>query len=118
MNKTVILSGTEYEVNFEITHTRHWVQNLSDNEVLASLSGGISEGKDGVLTILPGGISRLRSGAGVKKIYLLGTGKVQIIPTDNDLCPSFKVSSGGGDSGNGNAAALTQQNFADLFKII
>ena len=131
MVKTVILGGTEYEANFETTHTRHWVQNMSDNEVLASLSGGISEGKDGVLTVLPGGISRLRSDVGVKKIYLLGTGKVQIIPTDNDLCPSFKMASGGGDSGSGEATSYkiltgtvtpgpqdTQITFAEAFNTV
>ena len=107
MIKTVNLANTELEVKFDTTHTRHWIQNLSDADVLASLSEGIIDGKDGVLTITPGGISRLRSDTGVKNIYLLGIGKVQIIPTDNDLCPSFKSALGGGDGSGGDYVPLS-----------
>lgn len=96
MIKTTILSGTEQKVEFSGNHTHYWVQNLSDSDVFASLSSGITEGADNVLTIPAGGVSYVRDDKGASSVYLLGTGKVQIYGKSNEFCP-FKSASGGGD---------------------
>ena len=85
-------------MEFSGNHTHYWVQNLSDGDVLASLSGGITEGADNVLTIPAGGAGYVRDDKGASSVYLLGTGKVQIYGKSNEFCP-FKSASGGGDSG-------------------
>lgn len=97
MIKTTILSGAEQKVEFSGNHTHYWVQNLSDGDVLASMSSGITEGADNVLTIPAGGVSYVRDDKGASSVYLLGTGKVQIYGKSNEFCP-FKSASGGGGS--------------------
>ena len=100
MIKTVILGGTEQEVRFDGNNTYYWVQNLSDADVLASLESGIVDGADGVLTVPSGGAGYVRDDTGAKKLYIIGTGKVQIYGTNNAFCP-FKVALGGGESSSG-----------------
>lgn len=110
MIKTVVLSGAEQKVQFDGNSTYFWVQNLSDADVLVSLESDIADGADNVLTIPSGGAGYVRDDTGgVKNVYLLGTGKVQIYGTCNAFCP-FKVASGGGDSG----GAVDEQARADL----
>ena len=100
MIKTVILGGTEQEIRFDGNNTYYWVQNLSDADVLASLESGIVDGADGVLTIPSGGAGYVRDDTGAKKLYIIGTGKVQIYGTNNAFCP-FKIALGGGESSSG-----------------
>lgn len=98
MIKTITLTGVEQEVTFDGNYTYYWVQNLSGADLLVSLSSGIVDGADNVLTIPSGGAGYVRDDTGVKNLYILGTGKVQAYGTNNAFCP-FKTASGGGDSG-------------------
>lgn len=94
MIKTITLTGTEQEVAID-SSTYCWVQNLGGANLLISLSSGIVDGADNVLTIPSGGAGYVRDDKGVKKLYILGTGKAQVYGTNNAFCP-FKVGSKGG----------------------
>lgn len=115
MIKTITLTGAEQEVTFDGNNTYCWVQNLGGADLLVSLSSGIVDGADGVLTIPSGGAGYVRGDTGIKKLYMLGTGKVQVYGTNNAFCP-FKMASGGGDSG-GSSGAIDEEARADIADI-
>lgn len=99
--KPLELSGEEIHVRFEAGFTYCWVRNDGDNTVMISLYPNISEGKDGVVEIPAG------SSAGIERdyrstaldLYLLGSGKVQIMGTGSAHNPFKSKSKGGGDGG-------------------
>lgn len=115
MIKTITLTGAEQEVTFDGNNTYCWVQNLGSADLLVSLSSGIVDGADNVLTIPSGGAGYVRDDTSVKKLYILGTGKVQVYGTNNAFCP-FKMASGGGDSG-GSSGAIDEEARADIADI-
>ena len=96
MIKTTILTGTEQEVTFAGTHKYYWVQCLSGGDILAAFEPDLAADKDDVLIVPNGGTGRIHNDFGKKTIYLSGTGKVQVIGTNNAFPPSFKAGSKGG----------------------
>lgn len=96
--KTLELTGGETELHFAAGYGYFWARNDGGGTVLMSLSPNIEEGKDGVIAIPAGGSAGTMHGfaASRNKLYLLGTGKVQIMGTYSAHNP-FKQARKGGD---------------------
>lgn len=98
MTKKVTLTGKEQKITFSGAHTYYWVQSLGSSDILASFEPGVADDKDDVLIVQNGGIGRIHNDFAKETIYLRGTGRVQIIGTNNAFPPSFNSGSkGGGD---------------------
>lgn len=95
---TVTLTGTEVTVEFDKNYTYFWLNNIGDSAVYASMKPDVTADKDGVITVLSGTAAGTMHGYGADKLYLNGSGKVQIIGTYSAFCP-FRVGAKGGDSG-------------------
>lgn len=113
---TITLTGEEQTVQFDRSYPYFWVQNLGDSDVLISVDGGIVDGADGVITV-PAGAScgtMHNYTANADRLYLLGSGKVQVMGTGSAFNP-FNLARRGGDVGktvNG-SSAYTLENAVD-----
>lgn len=97
--KTVTLTGGEVAVKFDRNYPYFWVQNLGDSDVYLSTSPCIVPGADEVMLVSPK-CGRSSGDVGqTDTLYLSGSGKVEITPQFNAVCPFFKYSGEGGDSG-------------------
>lgn len=114
---TVTLTGSEVTVEFDKNYTYFWLNNIGDSAVYASMKPDVTADKDGVITVLSGTAAGTMHGYGADKLYLNGSGKVQVIGTYSAFCP-FKVGVKGGDSGGGTsefsaAGSATQPVYFD-----
>lgn len=114
---TVTLTGSEVTVEFDKNYTYFWLNNIGDSAVYTSMKPNVTADKDGVITVLSGTAAGTMHGYGADKLYLNGSGKVQIIGTYSAFCP-FKVGVKGGDSGGGTsefsaAGSATQPVYFD-----
>lgn len=97
--KTVTITGGEVAVKFDRNYPYFWVQNLGDSDVYLSTSPGIVPDADGVMLVSPK-CGRSSGDVGqTDTLYLSGSGKVEITPQFNAVCPFFKYSGEGGESG-------------------
>ncbi|MGN1119380.1 MAG: hypothetical protein ACI4Q4_03410, partial [Oscillospiraceae bacterium] len=78
---TVTLTDEEQTVQFDRPYPYFWIQNLGDSDVLISMDSGIVEGADGVITVPAGGSCGTMHGISADRLYLLGSGKVQVMGT-------------------------------------
>lgn len=90
-----LTAGTPQTIEFSGAYPYYWVNNLSDSEAYASL-GTPEAGSDGTYTIAAGSQLRISGGAFNTKLYLLGSGKVQVIASAIASCPFRGVKKGGG----------------------
>ena len=95
---TITLTGTEQTVQFDRNYNYFWVQNLGDSDVFVSMDSGIVEGADGVIMVPAGGSCCTMHGYPADKLYLLGSGRVQVMGTGSAFNP-FKTSWKGGVDG-------------------
>lgn len=113
--KTVPLLGGETAVKFGENYSHFWVLNLGDSDILMSPSPGIVPGADGVM-LIPAGSGRSSGDLGqANTLYFSGSGKVEITPQHNAVCPFFKRAGKGGD-GNAcdNSTNIICQKFSGL----
>lgn len=97
---TITLTGEEQTVQFDRSYPYFWVQNLGDSDVLISMDSGITDGADGVITVPVGGSCGTMHGHTVNnadRLYLLGSGKVQVMGTSSAFNPFKLVRKGGGN---------------------
>ena len=102
--KTIILTGEETEVNFDIFFAYAECNNLSNSEVLMSAKPNIQRGNDDVI-IIKSGCSASMGDIGVpsiKTVYLKGSGEVQIAGKSFPQSSFKSASKGGGGSGSSN----------------
>ena len=100
MVRTVTLTGIETEISIGNVMPHVWIENQSTTSIMyASRTSGIAAKADGVLSIKVGE-SKLFVGLNSDKIYLLGTGDVELQPTAF-ASANFKKSLGGGGGTNG-----------------
>lgn len=110
-NATVALSGTEKAVEFATAYNYFYVKNDSPDTVYVSMSPNITAGADGVFAVEAGGSCGTAHGYPATKLYLLGTGSVQVCGTGSANCP-FKPASRGGDGKNADKASSYALNGA------
>lgn len=94
---TITLTGTEQTVQFDRPYPYFWVHNLGDSDVFISMDSGIVDGEDGVIEVPAGGSCGTMHNytANADKLYLLGSGRVQVMGTGSAFNP-FKTSWKGG----------------------
>lgn len=111
---TITLTGEEQTVQFDRAYPYFWVHNLGDGDVSISMDGGIVEGADGVITVPVGGscCTMHNYTANADKLYLLGSGRVQVMGTGSALNP-FKTSWKGGVDG-----TLSKAGYAADSKVV
>ena len=109
MIKTIKLTGTEQAVTFAGRYQYFHVHNLGGGEVLASLTAGVTRGKDDVLIVPSGSTGYVQMDAARDTIYLAGTGEIQVAGSGNAFSPFKAVLKGGDDitSESGAVAAVT-----------
>jgi len=96
--KTIELSGTETAVRFGENYPYFWVWNYGSGDVYMSLSPGIAHDADGVIRI-PARSGRSSGDVGQANVlYFIGSGKIEITPQHNAVCPFFKPAAKGGES--------------------
>lgn len=95
--KMIELTGEEIQVYFSSAFPYFWLRNDGSGTVLMSVSPNIEEGKDGVIEVLAGSSAGTMHGynATATDLYLLGTGKVQIMATYSPENPFRKARKGG-----------------------
>ena len=96
-NATVALSGTEKAVEFAAAYNYFYIKNDSPDTVYVSMSPNITAGADGVFAVDAGGSCGTAHGYPANKLYLLGTGSVQVCGTGSADNP-FKSASRGGNN--------------------
>ena len=94
---TAVLTGTESAAEFAVPYNYYWVRNDGTESLYVSLSSGIEPGADGVLKVPVGAVCCTMHDYPATKLYLLGTGSVQICGTSSAFCP-FKAAPKGGDA--------------------
>ena len=92
--KTITLSGAEVEVAFSGANA--WLRNDGTGTIYAGKAAGVSAGADGVVAVPAGGSAPVYGANG--RVFLLGTGSVQLIGSDYSANP-FKTSAQSGGSG-------------------
>lgn len=110
-NATVALSGTEKAVEFAAAYNYFYIKNDSSDTVYVSMSPNITAGADGVFAVDAGGSCGTAHGYPATKLYLLGTGSVQVCGTGSADNP-FKSASRGGDGKNADKASSYALNGA------
>ena len=110
-NATATLSGTEKAVEFATAYNYFYVKNDSPDTVYVSMSPNITAGADGVFAVDAGGSCGTAHGYPATKLYLLGTGSVQVCGTGSADNP-FKPASRGGDGKNADKASSYALNGA------
>lgn len=93
---TVTLTGAVEKVTFPASYGWVWVKNMSDSDMFAGLSEGVSAGADGVLSIPVGDAGRIQTD-GQDSVYLKGTGNALVVAQNYADCP-FKVGAKGGEA--------------------
>lgn len=95
--KIVTLDGTELHVHFTSAFPYFWLRNDGSSTVLMSISPNISEGGDGVIEVLAGSSAGTMHGYAATRndLYLLGSGRVQIMGTYTPENPFRKARKGG-----------------------
>lgn len=96
--KTITLTGSETAVKFDRNYPYFWVINYGDSDVYMSVKPGIVPDTDGVVTVPAGGGACSGDVGQADTLYLLGTGKVEVSPQFNAVCPFFKAGGKGGES--------------------
>ena len=98
--KAIELTGVVVHVHFTSGIPFFWLRNDSGGTVLMSLSPDIEEGGDGVIEVLAGGSAGTMHGFyGTRSdLYILGSGKVQVMGTHSAHNP-FKTAEKGGGNG-------------------
>lgn len=97
---TAVLTGTESSVEFAVPYNYYWVRNDGTDNLYVSLSSGVEPGADGVLKVPVGAVCCTMHDYPATKLYLLGTGSVQLCGTSSAFCP-FKAAPKGGDDAKG-----------------
>lgn len=99
--KEITLTGEEVHVKFASAYPYFWVRNDGGETVLMSLSPNISEGGDGVVSVLAGGSAGTMHGFNSTRsdLYLSGSGKVQVMGTYTPENPFRNAGKGGEDGG-------------------
>ena len=98
---SVQLDGTECAVVFSSNYKCFTVQNDTADDIFVSINPGIIAGNDGVRRVKPGACSALaHMRNNVDTVYILGTGSVSIVASDEpgNFFKSAPVSSGGGEN--------------------
>jgi len=97
--KTITLTGTETSVQFDKKYPYIWVRNHGENDVYMSVKPNIVPDADGVIFIPAGSGASTGDESQTDVLYLLGSGKVEVSPQFNAVCPFFKsAGKGGGES--------------------
>ena len=91
---TVTLSGSESEAQFNGANA--WLRNDGAATVYAAKTAGVTAGADGVVAVPAGGSAPVYGANG--RVFLTGTGSVQLIGSDYSTNP-FKTSAQTGGSG-------------------
>lgn len=96
-SKSVKLTGEEVHVHFTSAFSDFWLRNDGTETAFMSISPNISEGKDGVIEVPAGSSAGTMHGynATCNDLYLLGSGKVQIMATHSPENPFRKPRKGG-----------------------
>ena len=102
--KTLELTGDEIRVHFTSAFPYFWVRNDGSGTVLMSLSPNIEEGNDGVIEVLAGSSAGTMHGFNDTRsdLYLLGSGKVQVMGTYTPENPFRKARKGGEENAGSN----------------
>lgn len=116
-NATVALSGTEKAVEFAAAYNYFYIKNDSPDTVYVSMSPNITAGADGVFAVDAGGSCGTAHGYPANKLYLLGTGSVQVCGTGSADNP-FESASRGGDGKNADKASSYALNGAADYPLI
>ena len=90
---TVTLSGSESEVRFNGANA--WLRNDGAATIYAAKAAGVTAGADGVVAVPAGGSAPVYGANG--RVFLTGTGSVQLIGSDYSTNP-FKTSTASGGS--------------------
>ena len=108
--KSLELTGEEVHVHFTAGFPYFWLRNDGNDTVLISLSPNISEGKDGVISVLAGSSAGTMHGFNSTRqdMYISGSGKVQVMATHTPENPFRNARKGGGD-GNGDYSEFEQE---------
>ncbi len=96
--KTITLTGEETAVKLDRKYPYIWVRNHGDSDVYMSDSPGIVPDADGVVTVPAGGGSCSGDVGQTDTLYFLGSGKIEVNPQFNAVCPFFNPNRKGGDS--------------------
>ena len=93
----VELAGKEVHIRFPAKSPYFWLKNLGNSTVRMSLSPNISEGGDGVIEVSAGSSAGTMQGYNNLKmdLYILGSGKVQIMSTEAPNNPFDNDAKGG-----------------------
>ena len=99
--KSLELTGEEVHVHFTAGFPYFWLRNDGNDTVLISLSPNISEGKDGVISVLAGSSAGTMHGFNSTRqdMYISGSGKVQVMATHTPENPFRNARKGGGENG-------------------
>lgn len=105
---TITTAGGVNEIDFgnddsQSTAHFYWFKNLSDSVLYVSAKPDPLAGKDDVSELPAKGATSIETDEG--KVYVLGTGKVEIHRTNSKFCPFEWMSSG--SSGGGGSATIT-----------
>ncbi len=98
MTKTITLTGEETAVKLDKQYPYIWVQNLGESDVYMSVRPGIVPDADGVRVVPVGGGKSTGDVGQTDTLYLLGSGKVEVIPQFDASCPGFNPKRKGGDN--------------------
>lgn len=93
--KTINLTSAEVAVT-GLDGAHAWLRNDGTGTIYAGKAAGVSAGADGVVAVPAGGSAPVYGANG--RVFLLGTGSVQLIGSDYSVNP-FKTSAASGGSG-------------------
>lgn len=107
--KELTLNGTEIHVHFVSGYPYFWVRNDGSETAFMSLFPNISEGKDGVISVLAGSSAGTMHGFDNTRqdLYIFGSGKIMVMGTYTPENPFKSRSKGGGDGGVETIAVFT-----------
>ena len=91
---TITLAGSESEAQFSGSNA--WLRNDGAATVYAAKTAGVTAGADGTVAVPAGGSAPVYGANG--RVFLLGTGSVQLIGSDYSTNP-FKTATSSGGSG-------------------
>lgn len=92
----VTLDGGECEVVFDSRYNFFSVE--ADNDVVVSLKSGKTADDDGVMICKGGGAIKYDHMKSLDRVYVTGSGKVQVVASNTSV-ENFKKARRGGDSG-------------------
>lgn len=99
--KSLELTGEEVHIHFTAGFPYFWLRNDGSDTVQMSLSPNISEGKDGVISVLEGSSAGTMHGFNSTRqdMYVSGSGKVQVMATHTPENPFRNARKGGENNG-------------------